>query len=475
MAFRPVILLPTYNNARHLPAVLRSVAELGWPVLVVNDGSTDGTDGVLAEFLIECPTRRFYRLDHARNRGKGQALRSGFGLAALLGYTHAVTMDTDGQHDAADAGRLLEAARAEPTALVLGTRDASAAGYPTASRLGRVMSNLCILLASGRRVEDSQCGLRVYPIGLVRAVRCGAGRYGYEAEILTRSGWAGCPLVQLPVDTIYPPAGLRVSHFRPVGDTLRGMGLHLRLLLRALVPLPYVKWPPLREKVFRMEGLYAQAASLNPGPTRRHPTPGYAVTRSLPRQSGAGGGEGGEASAWWRRLWRWVDPRELVRIARRDRVSQLSVAAGLGLGAFIANLPIYPVQTVAAIYLAKRLHLHPVSTIAGSQLSVPPLNVLLIYAAIQVGHRMLLGEPPSWSTFAATDWSSFAAIRELMHQYFLSWVIGGVILGVVLGIATFLVSLVLLRVVPVRRASVLELGDESAGEGQAAGSGWAAE
>ena len=472
MAFRPVILLPTYNNARHLGAVLRAVSDLGWPVMVVNDGSRDGTDGVLAEFVIERPGRRFYRLDHARNRGKGQALRSGFSLAALLGYSHAVTMDTDGQHEPADAARLLEAARAEPTALVLGTRDAGAAGYPTASRLGRVMSNLCILLAAGRWVEDSQCGLRVYPIGLVRALRCGAGRYGYEAEILTRSGWAGCPLVQLPVNTIYPPAEMRVSHFRPVGDTLRGMWLHLNLMLRALVPLPYVKWPPLRDRTFRTQSLYAEAASVSVPPAGDADPPAYALTD--PTDPEAGGGDGGEASTgdgggagpWWRRLWRWVDPRELVRIARRDRVSQLSVAAGLGLGAFIANLPIYPVQTVAAIYTAKRLHLHPVSTVAGSQISVPPLNVVLVFAAIQIGHRLRMGTPPRWADFRRVDWSSFAEVTGLMHHYFLSWVIGGVILGAVLGIAVFLLSLALLRVVPVGPGPLPELarsGDADAG------------
>jgi len=419
-------LLPTYNNAPKLPEVLPSVAALGYPMLVVNDGSTDATPDVLDTFADQHPAAEFKRLDHPRNRGKGAALRSGFIEARRLGYTHALSIDTDGQHDPADAAALLAAAQAQPTALVVGCRDANDPAYPSANRVGRIFSNLCIFIASGRRIDDSQSGYRVYPLGLVAAVPCRAGRYGYEAEILTRSGWAECPLVQVPIRVIYPPAEQRISHFRPWLDSWRSAALHLRLFLRAILPLPFKKWPPpetVPESPSEVVG--AQANIVN----AKRP--------------------------FWKRVLLWFDPRELVRSARRDRVSQMSVAAGLGVGAFVANLPVYPVQTLVAVYLAKRLHLHPVSTVAGSQLAFPPLGLLLVFAAIYLGHLVLTGQPPRWSDFSDLGSLSFGEVRHLMHEYFLSWWIGGITLGIVLGLATFVLGIFILKHVPVESETVV--------------------
>ncbi len=426
--FHPVILLPTYNNAPKLAAVLRGVAALGVPMLVVNDGSTDATAEILDAFVAEHadPGLDLQRIDHARNRGKGAALRTGFRAARRLGFTHALSMDTDGQHDPADAQALLEAASAQPTAIVVGCRNAADPDYPAANRVGRTFSNLCIFIASGRRIEDSQSGYRVYPLGLVEAVPCRAGRYGYEAEILTRSGWAGCPLVEVPIRVIYPPAAEHISHFRPWLDSWRSAALHLRLFIRAVMPWPFKKWPP---------------------PASTPPPPGANADQALASVA--------PQRPLWQRALLWFDPRELVRSARRDRVSQMSVAAGLGVGALVANLPVYPVQTLVAVYLAKRLHLHPVSTVAGSQLAFPPIGLALIFAAITLGHLVLTGSPPRWSDFRDLGSLSFGEIRHLMHEYFLSWWIGGVALGIVLGLATFILGILLLKLVPVESETVV--------------------
>lgn len=421
--FHPVIMLPTYNNAPKLAAVLRSVRHLGWPMLVVDDGSTDATRSILDDF--EAGQGEFDGegavsvrvVRHLQNRGKGAALRTGFGEAERMGFTHALTMDTDGQHAPTDAPKLMAAAEANPTALVTGCRNAQADDYPTASRVGRLMSNLCIFISSGRRVEDSQCGYRVYPLGLVRTVRCWSGRFGYEAEILTRSGWAGCPLVQVPVQTIYPPPGQRISHFRPVKDTIHGWTLHFLMSMRAVWPWPFVKWPE------------------NQPQTGRH------------------------RKALWQRVLKWFDPRELVRAVRRDQVSQMSVAAGLSVGVMIAALPVYPLQTVLAVYLSKRLHLHPVSTVLGSNVSIPPIGVAIVLASIYLGHVMLTGSPPSLADFEGLSSLSFGQIRHLMHEYFASWWIGGATIGWVAGWITFAVAMFALRLIPVE--SVTTVSEES--------------
>src|SRR5687768_4853449 len=130
-SFKTVVVAPTYNNAGTLPALIDGVLALGLPLIVVDDGSTDDTASILAR-------RKDLRvITHPRNRGKAAALRSGFAAAGEAGYTHAVTIDTDGQHDPAEIPKLLARAKESPEALVLGLRDDDAPGYPARSRFGR--------------------------------------------------------------------------------------------------------------------------------------------------------------------------------------------------------------------------------------------------------------------------------------------------------------------------------------------------
>jgi hypothetical protein len=115
--------------------------------------------------------------------------------------------------------------------LIVGTRDADADDYPSRSRLGRRISNLLVRLESGLRVEDSQCGLRVYPLSVVRRTRCRAGYFGYETEILTRAAWDGVDVIGARVSCRYFAPDQRVSHFKPWRDSLRGACMHARLLV----------------------------------------------------------------------------------------------------------------------------------------------------------------------------------------------------------------------------------------------------
>ena len=184
-AFSAVVVAPTYNNASTLAAVVRL---LPLPVIVVDDGSTDGTAAILRDLQAEL---HLTVIPHPTNRGKAAALQSGFAAALAAGYSHAVTIDTDGQLDPREVPLLLAAAEASPETLIVGVRDDAVTDYPARSRLGRRISNLLIRLESGARVADSQCGYRVYPLHLIQFVECHAGHYGFETEILTRAAWAG--------------------------------------------------------------------------------------------------------------------------------------------------------------------------------------------------------------------------------------------------------------------------------------------
>jgi len=225
---QPVVVAPTYNNARTLPDLLMRLESIGVPVIVVNDGSTDETPRILADWMHDAPDNTL--VSHRSNQGKGAALRSGFAQAEHAGFTHAVTIDTDGQHDPEEIPTLLTAALKSPAALILGCRSTSIHEYPASSLMGGRLSNLAIWLESGRRPSDSQSGFRVYPLELVRNAACFSNRYGFETEIITRGCWAGCEFKEVPVTSRYLPPATRVSHFRPFRDTLDHILMHLRLL-----------------------------------------------------------------------------------------------------------------------------------------------------------------------------------------------------------------------------------------------------
>jgi uncharacterized protein (DUF2062 family) len=395
IAFNPVVVAPTYNNARTLGEVIDGVRALGLPLIVVNDGSTDATQDVLSA---RSHDPLLILVTHVRNRGKAAALRSGFAAASDAEYTHAVSIDTDGQHDPAEIPKLLERARQSPQALILGLRDESAPGYPSKSRLGRRVSNLFIRMECGLRVDDSQCGLRVYPLGLVRAVRAGAARFGFETEIVTRAGWAGCEVIEVPVACRYLPPGERVSHLNPFVDTLRGFGMHGRLLTRAMLPWPrHPKWPDRQTAVDRR---------------RLH-----------------------------RKLLDWLNPVDAWRQARRDRVGREAFAAGLALGAFIGNLPTYGLHAFLGLYAARRLHMHPVPVVIGTHISTPPVGPVLNAVAIAVGHLILHRSLPSAGDYNFHDMGFLGVLRRML----LEWVIGSPIVGLVCTFFVFVISNRLLK------------------------------
>jgi uncharacterized protein (DUF2062 family) len=390
MRFTPVVIAPTHNNAGTLADVVRRVRAQGVPVIVVNDGSTDDTARLLADLAAEDP--EITALTQPRNLGKAAALVAGFDHASAAGYTHAVTIDTDGQLDPEQIPALLALARRTPDGLIIGQRDENIEGYPSKNRLGRRVSNLFVWMQCGVRVADSQCGFRVYPLDFLKETRCRAGRYGFETEVITRAGWAGRPIVGTPVRCHYFPKGKAVSHFRPYLDSFRGVPMHLRLMLRALSPLP----------------------------------------RATPCAGGADAGVGAGADAKpaspkrpMRRLIDWFNPMPAIRQLREDDVGRANAAAGLAMGAFIANTPLYGFHTVLSLYAARRLHLHPLSVVLGSHLSTPPAGPVLVAASVTIGHVMLRGRLPTLASYDVRQ----TGLWPMLRSCFLEWTLGGIVTG----------------------------------------------
>lgn len=230
------VVVPVYNHGEPLRAVAARLAEFSLPVFVVDDGSDEPTKRAIAE------TTARYRMTvvtlHS-NGGKGSAVMAGLRAAAQQGFTHAVQVDADGQHDLDDLPKLLAAAKANPLALVCGDPrfDASA---PKARLYGRKLTALWVAIETlSLSMPDTMCGYRVYPLGatiaLLDSARLGA-RMDFDIEVVVRLRWRNVPIVALPTVVTYPEGG--TSNFRTVKDNALISKLHTKLTLGMLLRLP---------------------------------------------------------------------------------------------------------------------------------------------------------------------------------------------------------------------------------------------
>ena len=221
---RAAVIIPVYNHSRTIIEVARAAMGLGYPVFVVNDGSSQPWPSFPEEL------RPVQQLSHGTNLGKGAALETGMRAAAPLA-DWAITMDGDGQHNPQDARNLLAAIPAGQRPIMVGRRRGMQAA-PWTSRSGREFSNFWVWVSGGPRLSDSQSGFRVYPIPECLELGVGARRYQYEIEVLVKARRAGIPIIEAPVGVTYQADIPRISHFHPFRDFLRNTGTFSRLITR---------------------------------------------------------------------------------------------------------------------------------------------------------------------------------------------------------------------------------------------------
>lgn len=398
------MIAPTYNNAASLIGVLDRISKTRIPLIVVNDGASDDTGAKLEGFVAAQHEVDVTVVTHVQNRGKAAAMRTGFAHAREAGYTHAVTIDTDGQLSPEEIPMLVAASRAEPSALVLGRRSQNTPDVPKSSLAGWLISGVGLWAETGLVLQDSQCGLRCYPLALLDVVACWAGRFGFEAEIIARAVWAGCPIVEVPVSCLYAPKGERVSHLKPVRDGLKGFFMHWGLAIRRLIP-----WPAPR--------IRRAAESLAPPHGRDASKHGWASLRD------------------------WVDPLGSVRQVRSSRLEQWIASSGVGYGVFCACMPIGVWALAAAVYGSRRLHHNLWAALLGASLALPPVGPALAKVAITIGYvPMHFG----WPDFAGAT-PGVDGLGAVFRAFPAASLIGGIVLGTALHWVTVFILLFFFR------------------------------
>ncbi|MFZ1694721.1 MAG: DUF2062 domain-containing protein [Flavobacteriales bacterium] len=355
------VVMATYNNAGTLAKVLAGVrAHAPGTMIVVDDGSTDNSAAILkAERDIDV-------VRVMPNRGKGHALRKGFERARVLGFTHAITIDTDGQHDPSDIPAVTQAIMAQPDAMVMGVRNMDQASVPGRSSFGNRFSNFWFKVETGITLNDTQTGFRGWPLKPLEGKRWLTDRFGFEVEAIVKMAWSGTPFAQVPVRVRYDFPE-RVSHFKPFLDFSRISVLNTWLVTCALIWF----WP-----------------------------------KRLLLQGG---------------LWRVIKAE-----AVRPEESSMRKACAIGFGFFMGIVPIWGLQLLVGIPLSYALRLNRVLFVAAANISLPPMIPLILFASYRMGAPFAGADAYMPDSF---DELSLAGIRAHVMQYVIGAVLLALAMG----------------------------------------------
>lgn len=324
------VIVPTYNNQKTLKKVLDSILDFTTNIIIVNDGSTDSTTEILKSYS------QLTQIHHPKNLGKGRALRNGFRKALELNFEYAITIDSDGQHFAADIPVFLEAIQEEPNALLIGSRNMTQENVPKKSSFGNKFSNFWFKFETGIKLDDTQSGFRLYPLRLLPK-RFFTNKFEFEIEVIVRAAWKGIVVKNIPIQVLYDPAE-RVSHFRPFQDFTRISILNTVLVTNALL---YIK----------------------------------------PRD-------------FFRRAKKKGFKKFFLEDILESNDSNFKKSAAIALGIFIGLSPFWGFQTVLLFSFAALFRLNKVIAYLTSNVSFPPFIPFIIYASLQVGSVFVSSETP---------------------------------------------------------------------------------
>jgi glycosyltransferase involved in cell wall biosynthesis len=205
------IVIPAYNAEKTIEAVVLEVRSLGFPLLVVDDGSTDTTVDCLDRFGVA-------RISHRSNQGKGAALRTGFAWALAKGFSGVVTLDSDGQHDPLAIPFLVATAADQDADILIASRKSQFEEMAGLRRYWNRFGVWCVQKRTGFSIGDSQSGFRFYSARLLAGVALTAEGYELEMEVLMKAWRQGFRINSVPIPARVAD-GRATSHYKAVGDT----------------------------------------------------------------------------------------------------------------------------------------------------------------------------------------------------------------------------------------------------------------
>jgi predicted LPLAT superfamily acyltransferase/GT2 family glycosyltransferase len=241
MTIQPCVIIPVYDHGGPVRATVAGLRDYRLPIYLVDDGSDPATQQQLAALAAAEPLVRLLRLP--RNEGKGAAVVHGLRQAWRDGFTHALQIDADGQHDARDVPRFIGVAHDHPEAVISG-QPIYDSSIPKVRLYGRYLSHVWVWVETlSLAIKDSMCGFRLYPLArtvkLIDTHRLPT-RMDFDTAMIVRLAWAGAPVISLPTRVTYPRGG--VSHFDMLRDNLRICRTHLLLIAGMLWRLPMLLW-----------------------------------------------------------------------------------------------------------------------------------------------------------------------------------------------------------------------------------------
>jgi glycosyltransferase involved in cell wall biosynthesis len=371
---RACVIIPTYNNAATLAAVIEEVAKYCGHIIVVNDGSTDSTVETVKQF----PVVQF--ISYADNVGKGWALRKAFTYAAEKGYQYAISIDSDGQHFAKDLPLFFDKAQENPRAIIIGARNMDQASVPGGSSFGNRFSNFWFKVETGISSPDTQSGYRLYPLHPLKNMNFFTRKYEFEIEVLVRAAWKGVAVESVPVTVYYAPKEERVSHFRPFKDFFRISVLNTVLVLIAFL---YIKPRDFIRTLFNKK-----------------------------------------------KLGKLLDDH-LFNTHQSAQLKAVSVAFGI----FMGIVPIWGFQLVAAIFLAVLFNLNKPLVIIAANISIPPMIPVIIFLSYKMG-ALWMGEEAMQISFSKTI--TLDSIKNNLLQYIYGSISLAIVAGIIFGLLTYI-------------------------------------
>ncbi|PCJ00895.1 MAG: glycosyltransferase [Flavobacteriales bacterium] len=248
------IIIPTYNNCKTLKRVIDGVIQHGldYPIIIVNDGSTDDTPKILEDYQSKVTL-----ITNPVNQGKGMSLRKAFAKAWEMGFENAITIDSDGQHYPEDIHLFIDAAKQNPGALIMGARNMEQEGVPSKSSFGNKFSNFWFKVETGITLPDTQTGFRLYPLEPISEIKLFTNKFETEIEVIVKLAWKKVQFIPIKIDVLYD-ADERVTHFRPFKDFTR-----ISILNTYLVTLTLLWHLPIRViNVIKKEAIKSDESNL---------------------------------------------------------------------------------------------------------------------------------------------------------------------------------------------------------------------